>query len=123
MTALESELFPYVIEEVVGIGSFSSVYRAYDPRFDDLVAIKVLAENHSRNPQTRARFVQEGRLLRRARSDTVIQVFDSGETTHGQPYLVLEFAGQGTLGQRRQPNTAVSAGDTERVIRLSLIHI
>lgn len=90
----------YAPGEVIGVGSFATVHRAQDPRLDDTVVVKVLAENHSLNPEIRERFIAEGRNLRRVRSPHVVTVHDIGETDRQQPYLVLEHADGGTLAER-----------------------
>lgn len=90
----------YRIEAVVGTGTFATVYRAFDERLEDSVAVKVLAENHSLDPEIRMRFLTEGRVLRRITSPHVVRVHDLGETERQQPYLVLEYASRGTLAQR-----------------------
>lgn len=90
----------YEVVDHLGVGSFATVHRARDLRLDDEVALKVLAENHSLNPDMLERFIGEGRALRRARSPHVAVVHDIGELPHNQPYLVLELADRGTLGQR-----------------------
>lgn len=90
----------YRVDAVLGAGAFATVYRAVDERLDDTVAVKVLAENHSLDPELRERFLTEGRVLRRIASPHVVTVHDLGETSHQQPYLVLEYADRGTLGAR-----------------------
>ncbi|MGH9211712.1 MAG: protein kinase domain-containing protein [Acidimicrobiales bacterium] len=90
----------YRLEGVVGTGAFATVYRAVDERMEDTVAVKVLAENHSLDPDVRERFLAEGRVLRRVDSPHVIGVYDLGETDRQQPYLVLEYADRGTLAAR-----------------------
>ncbi|WP_462417434.1 serine/threonine-protein kinase [Kytococcus sp. Marseille-QA3725] len=90
----------YELGDVIGVGSFATVHRAHDPLLEGDVVIKVLAENHSLNPEVRERFIAEGRCLRRVRSPHVVTVHDLGETTRQQPYLVLEHADRGTLGER-----------------------
>lgn len=95
----------YRVDAVLGTGAFATVYRAVDERLDDTVAIKVLAENHSLDPDLRERFLTEGRVLRRIASPHVATVHDLGETGRQQPYLVLEYADRGTLG-RRVPDLA-----------------
>src|SRR5699024_11049811 len=62
--------------------------------------LKVLAENHSLNPEVRERFIAEGRSLRRVDSPHVLTVHDIGESERQQPYLVLEYADRGTLADR-----------------------
>ncbi|MBB4935377.1 serine/threonine protein kinase [Lipingzhangella halophila] len=90
----------YRVDAILGVGAFATVYRATDDRLDGTVAVKVLAENHSLDPELRERFLTEGRVLRRIDSAHVIRVHDLGETDRQQPYLVLEYAGLGTLADR-----------------------
>lgn len=91
---------PYRIDTPIGTGGFASVYRAWDERLDGMVAVKILADNHSLDDGVRSRFVSEGQLLRRVDSPHVIRVFDVGETERGQPYLVLEYADRGDFESR-----------------------
>lgn len=91
---------PYRVGAAIGTGGFASVFRAWDDRLGGDVALKVLADNHSLDPEVRARFVSEGHVLRRIDSPYVIRVFDVGETDRHQPYLVLEHADRGDLEQR-----------------------
>jgi eukaryotic-like serine/threonine-protein kinase len=86
--------------DVSGTGTFATVYRAEDERLDDVVALKVLAENHSLDGEIRERFIREGRALRRIASPHVAAVHDLGETERQQPYLVLQYADRGTLADR-----------------------
>jgi hypothetical protein len=90
----------YRVESVLGTGAFATVYQAVDERLGDTVAVKVLAENHSPDPEIRKRFLTEGRVLRRIDSPHVLDVHDLGQTDRHQPFLVLEYASRGTLAQR-----------------------
>ena len=40
----------YEVTDHLGAGSFATVHHAHDLRLDDEVAVKVLAENHTLNP-------------------------------------------------------------------------
>ncbi|QGH68184.1 serine/threonine-protein kinase [Pseudactinotalea sp. HY158] len=95
-----AEVGRYRLGEVIGVGSFATVYRASDDWLDSTVVVKILAENHSLNPEIRERFIGEGRSLRKISSPHVIAVHDIGETERQQPYLVLEYADRGTLADR-----------------------
>lgn len=90
----------YLLGDVIGVGSFATVYRATDERLDDEVVVKVLAENHSLNPEIRERFIGEGRSLRRVEGSHVVTIYDIGESDRQQPYLVLEHADRGTVRER-----------------------
>lgn len=85
------------LEGVIGVGSFATAYRAVDERLNSTVVVKVLAENHSLNPEIRERFIAEGRSLRRVQGPHVIAIHDIGESERQQPYLVLEHADRGSL--------------------------
>lgn len=98
--AVPERLGRYRLEAVIGVGSFATVHRAVDDWLEDTVALKVLAENHSLNPEVRERFIAEGRSLRRITSPHVVTVHDIGESERQQPYLVLELADRGTLADR-----------------------
>jgi serine/threonine protein kinase len=90
----------YRVHEVIGIGAFATVYRASDEHLDVDVAVKVLAENHSLEPELRQRFIEEGRRLRKVRSAHVVGVHELGDTPRAQPYLVMDLADRGNLATR-----------------------
>lgn len=97
---LPEQIGRYRLQAVIGTGGFATVYRAVDERLDATVAIKVLAENHSHDPDLRERFLREGQVLRRIDGPHVVTVHDLGETDRGQPYLVLDHADRGNLSER-----------------------
>lgn len=70
----------YTVGDVLGFGSFATVYRGVDDRLDADIVLKILAENHSLNPEIRERFIAEGRALRRVHSPYVVAVHDIGES-------------------------------------------
>ncbi len=90
----------YQVERALGAGSFATVWLAEDVSLDTHVAIKVLADNWSRNPDVRRRFVEEARLLRHISHDHVIRVFVIDEHVDGRPYFVMEWADRGALSDR-----------------------
>lgn len=99
---LPARLGRYEVDELIGVGAFATVFRARDDRLDTEVALKVLAENHSFDPDLRERFITEGHLLRRVASPHVVTVYDLDETDTGRPFLVLELAAGGDLRTRRR---------------------
>ncbi|GAA4317009.1 hypothetical protein GCM10023178_27590 [Actinomadura luteofluorescens] len=90
----------YRIDGHLGSGGFASVWRGHDPDLDSPVAIKILAGHWTLRTDVRDRFVQEARLLRRADSHRLVQVFDIGELPDGRPYFVMTYADRGTLAER-----------------------
>ncbi len=104
---------------MIGAGGFATVYRAIDPNLDATVAIKVLADNRSHDPDIRRRFRHEAVLLRRVQTEAhvpgIVEVFDIDETAAGQPFFVMGWADQGTLAERAG-DTAWSADDVRPVV-------
>jgi hypothetical protein len=90
----------YAVQRRLGTGAFASVWLAFDHQLDSPVAIKVLADNWSAEPDVRRRFVDEGRFLRKVESPHVVSVYDAGELDDGRPYLVMRYADRGTLKER-----------------------
>ncbi|MEV6482915.1 serine/threonine-protein kinase [Streptomyces sp. NPDC051576] len=87
----------YRLERRLGSGAFGTVWLAHDDELEAPVAVKVLAENWAHRLDVRERFLSEARLLRRAGSNRVVQVYDIGELPDGRPYFVMEYADGGTL--------------------------
>lgn len=90
----------YVTERALGAGSFATVWLAYDELLETRVAIKVLADNWSRNPAVRQRFVEEARILRRIDHDRIVRVHEINELADGRPYFLMALADRGTLHDR-----------------------
>ncbi|MEU6576719.1 serine/threonine-protein kinase [Streptomyces sp. NPDC046805] len=87
----------YRLERRLGTGAFGTVWLAHDEQLEAPVAVKVLAENWAHRLDVRDRFLSEARLLRKAGSGRVVQVYDIGELPDGRPYFVMEYADAGTL--------------------------
>ena len=79
----------YELEELVGEGGMSSVYRAYDTVLERRVAIKILHEHYSRDPEYVERFRREARAIARLAHPNVVTVIDRGEW-EGRQFIVFE---------------------------------
>jgi len=96
----------YPVIGLLGTGAFSAVYRAVDERLGTDVAIKLLGDHHSLDPEIRERFIAEARLLRRVNSPHVVRLYDLDETDRHQPFHVLEFVAGGNLWTQRKLMTS-----------------
>ena len=107
---------PYRLRRVLGTGSFATVWLAFDDVLDREVAVKVLADNWSQDHDVRRRFLAEARVLLTVESPRIVRGFHIGETSAGQPYLVMAYADRGTIGdrieQRRQEGRTFDARET-----------
>lgn len=97
---LPTTLGRYRVDEVLGSGTFATVYRGRDEALDVTVAVKVLADNWSFDPETRSRFIGEAQLLRRVDGTRVVRVHDIGQTDDACPFFVMDYAEHGTIEDR-----------------------
>jgi serine/threonine protein kinase len=89
----------YEIREEIGRGGMATVYRAYDPRFERDVAIKVLPAGFLHDPIFRSRFEREAKTIASLEYPAIVPVHDFG-TENGQPYLVMRLMLGGSLADR-----------------------
>src|SRR5581483_8592176 len=85
----------YEIVATIGAGGMGLVYRALDTRLNRPVAIKLLSAECA-DAAARRRFQREAQLASSLNHPHILTVHDAGEWK-GEQYLVMEFAGGGTL--------------------------
>jgi eukaryotic-like serine/threonine-protein kinase len=73
-----TRLGPYQILATLGAGGMGEVYRARDSRLDREVAIKVLSEHLSNNPDALARFEREGKAVAALSHPNILVLYDVG---------------------------------------------
>jgi len=89
----------YRLEEKIGSGGMSSVYRAFDPTLERWVAIKLMHRDISHDPDQLERFRREARAVAQLNHPHVVTVIDAGEDD-GAPYIVFEYVEGETLKER-----------------------
>jgi serine/threonine protein kinase len=90
----------FVDVEQVGAGGFGRVFRARQPAFDRVVAVKVL-DGRLDDAATLRRFQRECQALGSVSSHpNIVPVYDAGGTPGGQPYLVMDYVRGGSLADR-----------------------
>jgi serine/threonine-protein kinase len=87
------------LEEKVGSGGMSSVYRAFDPTLERHVAIKLMHRDISSDPDQLERFRREARAVAQLSHPNVVTVIDAGEDD-GAPFIVFEYVEGETLKDR-----------------------
>jgi len=97
--AAGTRLGPYEIVAPAGAGGMGEVYRARDTRLNREVAIKVLPDHLSGNPELRERFEREARAISQLSHPHICVLYDIGKQ-EGADYLVLEYLEGETLGMR-----------------------
>jgi serine/threonine-protein kinase len=89
-------LGPYRLLDQLGAGGMATVYKAYHAAMDRYVAIKVLPQHLARDPNFRARFQQEARVIARLEHRHILPVYDVAEEDN-IPYLVMRYTDGGDL--------------------------
>jgi serine/threonine protein kinase len=88
--AAGSQIAGYVIEEQVGRGGMAVVYRAFDPRLNRSVALKILAPELAGDAAFRQRFMREMRAAASVDHPHIVPVFDAGEAD-GVLYIAMRY--------------------------------
>src|SRR5512139_4135157 len=94
-----ARLGPYEITSPIGAGGMGEVYKACDTRLDRSVAIKVLPPQFSADPERRARFEREAKMIAGLNHPHICTLHDVGEH-EGSTFLVMEHLTGETLAQR-----------------------
>ncbi len=80
----------YEIEELVGTGGMSSVFKARDRLLERPVALKILHEQYTLDPEYVERFRREARAVAQLAHPNIVTVIDRGEQG-GRQFIVFEF--------------------------------
>ena len=80
----------YELEELVGSGGMSSVYRAHDSVLDRKVALKVLHQRLTAEEEYVERFRREALMVAGLLHQNIVTVIDRGED-RGRPFIVFEY--------------------------------
>src|ERR1700690_3689223 len=94
-----TKLGPYEVVSPLGAGGMGEAYRARDTRLDRTVAIKILPEHLSENPDAKQRFDREARAISSLNHPNICTLYDVGHQD-GMDYLVMEFLEGETLADR-----------------------
>ncbi|MEO6784914.1 MAG: serine/threonine-protein kinase, partial [Chthoniobacteraceae bacterium] len=112
--ALARLLPQYRIEGLLGHGGMGAVYKGTQSALDRPVAIKILPAEIAADEGFVARFTREARTLAKLQHPGIVSVFESGRTTEGHLYFVMEYVDGTDLqkilrGPRLQPAQALEA--------------
>src|SRR6266571_8684889 len=94
-----AQLGSHEIIALIGKGGMGEVYRARDMKLKREVAIKILPEEFSRDPDRIARFQREAEVLAALNHPNIAAIYDLAEA-EGSRFLVLEFVEGETLAER-----------------------
>jgi len=90
------QLGKYEIRSKIGEGGMGEVYAAHDAELDRSVAIKLLPNEFTTDPERRQRFRQEARVVSALNHPNIITIYEIGEDPSGS-FLATEFVDGRTL--------------------------
>jgi TolB-like protein len=100
--------------ERIGQGAFGDVHRAWDPRLDREVALKLLRSDVPDDAGPRSAVIEEGRLLARVRHPNVVTIYGA-ERIDGRIGLWMEFVKGRTLEEMLRSGRRFTAAEVTRL--------
>src|SRR5580692_4016635 len=89
----------YQLDQPIGSGGYSEVWRASDTVLSRSVAVKMLHPEYAQHADALARFQAEARLAGAMAHQNIARVYDYGEPEAEQPFLVMELVEGPSLAQ------------------------
>ena len=104
----------YDLLALLGTGGMGAVYRAHDRELDELVALKVIKPELSRDPVMVDRFRHEVKLARRVTHVNIARTFELGHAD-GVVYCTMELVEGESLHQRLQRAGRLAIADAAAI--------
>ena len=106
MASVPSHIGRYQIQGAIGEGGMGALFKAWDPKLEREVAIKVLRGDDS---EMRERFAREARSAAHLRHPNIVTIFDVGEEA-GQPFIAMELIQGQTLAELIRTRAPIALG-------------
>jgi serine/threonine-protein kinase len=90
----------YEIVRLIGRGGMGTVYEAINTSIGKRVAMKFVDAESARNKDAVARFQREAQAASAVESAHIVEIFDSGTSDDGLPFIVMELLRGEDLGHR-----------------------
>ena len=90
----------YTLARVIGRGGMGIVYEAQNTSIGKRVAIKLVSSELAKNKDAVKRFQREAQAASAVESAHIVDIFDSGVSDEGVPYIVMELLRGEDLGHR-----------------------
>jgi serine/threonine protein kinase/N-acetylneuraminic acid mutarotase len=105
----------YRIEGILDRGGMGLVYKATDVELERTVALKLIAPEHTQNPDAATRFKSEARLAASLEHPNIVPIHRGGDY-HGVLYLAMRFV-PGTNLRQVIDRGQLSLDQVQRVVR------
>jgi serine/threonine protein kinase len=109
-------LGPYQIRKIVGAGGMGTVFEAFDPDLDRLVALKTMQPALAAQASAKQRFLREAKAAARIKHDHIVTIYQVGED-RGVCFLAMEYLQGESLERRLTREPIPPLADTLRIVR------
>jgi serine/threonine-protein kinase len=106
----------YRVDRMIGRGGMGAVFQAANLAIGKRVALKFLDHEAARNREACQRFQREAEAAGMAESAHIVQIFDSGVTASGLPFLVMELLTGEDLRARLKREGRLSVPSALRIV-------
>lgn len=89
----------YIVVSRLARGGMADVYLARHVRLEREVALKVMLPSFVENEAFVERFRREALAMARLQHNGIVQVYDTGDTPDGRPYIAMQYVRGGTLDE------------------------
>ena len=100
----------YEVQEIIGVGGMSVVYKAYDNVDDRIVAVKILKDEYSNDADFVRRFKNESKAIAVLSHPNIVKVYDVSFGEKVQ-YIVMEYVDGITLKEYIQKQHIITWND------------
>jgi serine/threonine protein kinase len=116
------EIIGYAVIAQISQGGQAVVYKAIQQKTSKTVAIKLLKEGLLADENAQQRFQREVRVLAALNHPNIVQIIDSGDTTDGREFLVMNYIDGCALDDfiRQRTNASGAAPDAAAMLQLFL---
>ncbi len=110
------KIHKYEIIRIIGRGGMGTVYEAINTAISKRVAMKFVDAEMARNADAVARFQREAQSASAVESAHIVEIFDSGITDKGQPFIVMELLRGEDLGHRIKRCGRLELGEAVHIV-------
>jgi serine/threonine-protein kinase len=89
----------FKLSALIGKGGMGRVFLGINPVIGSRVAVKVMSDRASRDPQCVSRFINEARTVNMIRHHSVVKAIDLLYLEDGRPCIIMEFLRGASLGR------------------------
>ncbi len=105
----------YRLDEAIGRGGMGAVFRATNTTIGKRVALKFLYRETARDRDAVSRFQREAEAASAVESAHIVEIFDSGTTDDGLPFLVMELLRGEDLRARLRREGRISVSEAVQI--------